>query len=248
MTEEFCCPVCERHGLAPDCECCPQCDADLTCFQDLDRLGTEGATAAIAERVAVAPAHSFVGIAMFACVFSIVIALVSLSFIAGRFERRLAGMDKTMVVAGDDKGLQQDVATVRLHINQLRINYESFIYTFHYHARKTDTLWGIALRFYGNGKYYPLIMERNPHLVISDITAGRAMQIISDPDPEMLADMYHEKTEWGNGMLLLRHVIQPGETRASIHARFAAPGETRQVFFDADAKIVPLEIIRIILR
>lgn len=248
MTEEFCCPVCERYGLAPDCECCPQCDADLTCFQDLDRLGTKNAAPNIKGDAAVVPPNRFARIAMFACVFSAVIALVCMSFIIGRFEKRFVRIDKSMAVTACDKAPRQDVSTGRLHINQLKINYEGFIYTFHYHARKTDTLWGIARRFYGNGKYYPLIMEHNPHLVISDITAGRAMRIISDPDPAMLADMYREKTEWRNSMLLLRHVIQPGETRDSIYARFAAPGTTGQVFFDADAKIVPLEIIRIILR
>ena len=35
------CPVCGRQGLSPNCCNCPQCDADLTCFQALDSLFSE---------------------------------------------------------------------------------------------------------------------------------------------------------------------------------------------------------------
>lgn len=309
MAQDFCCPVCDRHGLAPDCECCPQCDADLTCFQDLDRLRTESASPGTKKRVEDISPNHFTRISMFTCVFSGVIALAILSFTMGRFDRRLAGMDKTIAIAIHNKGLQQAMSTARLHINELKISHENSIFriekavkgnaieiehtgsrvtsleeelnkhiaavlskeinrisvippaavsaittppfsdnAFLYYTRKTDTLWAISRRFYGDGKYYPLIMEQNPHLDISNITVGREIRLISDPDPRMLADMYRRKTEWKNGMLLWRHNVQPEETRDSIYTRFSAPGAPGQVFFDSGEKIVPFNTIKIILQ
>ncbi len=306
MTEEISCPVCDRRGLLPDCKCCPQCDADLACFQDLDRLRAESGAPATKDCAVDIPTNRFARIFVFACVFSGVMAIAAVSFFMGRFDRRLAGMDKTISVATHDKGLQQDVDTAHLHINKLEVHYKDSFFrlekavkgnaieiertgamitnlekgldkrfaavlsqradiispaavskmtapscpdnTFLYYARKTDTLWAIAHRFYGNGKYYPLIMEQNPHLIISNITEKSEMQIISNPDPVILADMYCRKTERKKGILLWRHVVQPGETRDSIYTRFTAPGAPRQVFFDTGAKIVPFEMIKIILR
>lgn len=38
-----------------------------------------------------------------------------------------------------------------------------------YRAAETDTLWGIAKRFYGSGFYYPVLLEHNPDLAIYTI-------------------------------------------------------------------------------
>ncbi len=289
MTEGIDCPVCERHGLTPDCESCPQCDADLTCFQALDLLRTER-IASTAQRGNIPSNSSGAGLLVYIAVFGAALALAALSFVMGRFDRRLDGMGTAMVAAIHDKGMEQDVNTVRLHIHKLQVNYEDSFSrmeevvkshgaeikrintalvslkgelenrltvvvskekdenTFFYYTRKTDTLWGIARRFYGEGKYYPFIMEHNPHLVISDITEGIRMQLISDSDPVALEERYDMKTEWKNGTLLWKYIVQPEDTEDSIYARFVAPGKDRQVFFDAGVKIVPSETVRIILR
>ncbi len=289
MMEERVCPVCERQGLT-DCDNCPQCDADLTCFQALEQLHTEQAVPTVQESTEkiVPPNRSGVKGIVYACFLGAVLVLVALSFIMGRFERRLTGMDNTIVAAINVQGLQQDVSTSRIRINKLQINYEASISrmekgvrdngveikridadltslngeleerfaavspkekddTFLYYARKTDTLWGIARRFYGKGKYYPFIMEQNPHLAIRDSIVGSRMKLISDSDPVMLANMYSRKTEWKNGTLLWKYVVQPKDTQDSIYDRFIVPGTSGQVFFDADVKIIPFETINIIL-
>jgi len=310
MTEEHCCPVCERQGLVPECECCPQCDADLTCFQALDRLHTENTVPEKKEDAGGVTPGRFAGIALFASVFSGVIALAVLSFIMGRFDKRLAGQNNHITAAIHGMELQQNVSTTRLRIRELKVHHEASLSrmeaavknnradimridarlnnleeeldrrvtavlsnekklptdsipseavteievppvsarTFLYHTRKTDTLWAIARRFYGDGKYYPLIMEQNPHLLISDITEGQEVRILAEPDPKMLAETYRRKTEWKKGMLLFKYVVQPEDTRDSIYARFAAPGATGKLFFDTGADIVPFNTIRIILQ
>lgn len=41
MTLEITCPVCDFRHVSPDAESCPQCDADLTCYQLIDALPDE---------------------------------------------------------------------------------------------------------------------------------------------------------------------------------------------------------------
>lgn len=289
MTEEIVCPVCERRGLAPGCECCPQCDADLTCFQALDRLCAEQ-TASTAQRGELPPNRSSTGLPVYASVIGAVLAFVALSFIMGRFDRRLEGTGTAINAAIHNREEQQDVRSVgRLHIHKLQVNYkDSFSRmeevlqghdteikrtdtalvslkgeledrltavvskekdenTFVYYVRKRDTLWGIARRFYGEGKYYPFIMEQNPHLVIGNITEGSRMQLISNSDPVVLANRYDRKTEWKNGTLLWKYLVQKEDTEDSIYARFVGSETDRKVFFDAGVQIVPAETVRIIL-
>lgn len=312
MEQEFFCPVCGRRGLLPDSECCPQCDADLTCFQALDALVTGSDSSGKEDRIEHGRPNRFFGIALFAFFFGITMALVALSLIMGSFDRRLAELNTTINTATHGNVPQQDTGTISLalkKINEMQIESADALRqaekamtanadkidriasrikvldegldmriaavfskeaggqevvhtpaaakemvtithpdsTFLYHAGETDTLWGIAHRFYGDGKYYPVIMEQNPHLVISDINGESKVRLFSDPDPVSLAGIYREKTEWKNGMLLWKHDVQPGETRESIYARFSPPGEPGQVFFDADPKIFLNNTIRVIL-
>ncbi|NOQ47229.1 MAG: hypothetical protein GQ559_11280 [Desulfobulbaceae bacterium] len=312
MEQEFSCPVCGRRGLLPDRECCPQCDADLTCFQALDTLVIGSASSGTKDRIEHGRPNRFFGIAMFVFLFGIAMALVVLSFIMGNFDRRLAELNTTISTAIHDNVLQQDAGTISLaleKINKMQIESadafrqaekamtatavktdriasrikvldegldkriaavfskeagEQHVVhtpaavkemvtithpdnTFLYHAGETDTLWSIAHRFYGDGKYYPVIMEQNPHLVISDINGESKVRLFSDPDPVTLAGIYREKTEWKNGMLLWKHDVQPGETRESIYASFSPPGASGQVFFDVDPKFFLNNTIRIIL-
>ncbi len=120
--------------------------------------------------------------------------------------------------------------------------------TIYYKIRKTDTLWSIARRFYGDGKYYPLILEENPHLFISDLSAGSDVRLMADPDPAIPAEMYSRKIERKNGMLLWKYVVQPGDTLESIHARFHPPGMYGRLFLNAGRHLIPFETVKIILQ
>ncbi|MCW5211826.1 hypothetical protein VU04_02825, partial [Desulfobulbus sp. TB] len=66
--------------------------------------------------------------------------------------------------------------------------------TFLYLAKKTDTLWDLAKHFYGDGKYYPVIMELNPDLAFSHIEDDKSVRFFSDR--AVLQDMYNHRIEW----------------------------------------------------
>ncbi|XOF35471.1 MAG: LysM peptidoglycan-binding domain-containing protein [Candidatus Electrothrix sp. YB6] len=118
--------------------------------------------------------------------------------------------------------------------------------TFLYQTGQGDTVWGIAEHFYGDGRYYPVIMEQNPDLVISRVSKEQILRLLSDRSA--LRNFYARRIERRDGLLVWKHEILAGETRQSIQARFAPPGSSGRVFYAQNPAIVPGRIVRIILQ
>jgi nucleoid-associated protein YgaU len=118
--------------------------------------------------------------------------------------------------------------------------------TFLYQTGKGDTVWGIAEHFYGDGKYYPVIMEQNPNLVISKVSKEQIIRLLSDRNA--LRNFYARRIERRNGLLLWKHEVLAGETRQSIQARFAPPGSSGRVFYAQNPLIAPGSTVKIILQ
>ncbi|MCI5144284.1 MAG: hypothetical protein D3923_01865 [Candidatus Electrothrix sp. AR3] len=117
--------------------------------------------------------------------------------------------------------------------------------TFLYQARDTETLWDIAQRFYGSGKYYPVIIEQNPQLRISNINSKSLMRLLYER--ELAAAIYARKKDWKNDRLLWKYEIRPGDTKNSIYARFFPPDYAGRIFYSKKPNIVPGNTVRIIL-
>ena len=117
--------------------------------------------------------------------------------------------------------------------------------TFLYLIKETDTLWDLAERFYGDGKYYPVIMEQNPGLVISNIHDEEILRLFNERT--VLEDIYKRRIEWRDGLVLWKHKVRAGETRKSIEDRFASPGFSGRVFYEKAPNIHPGATVRIIL-
>uniref|UniRef100_UPI0040572D48 hypothetical protein n=1 Tax=Candidatus Electrothrix sp. TaxID=2170559 RepID=UPI0040572D48 len=120
--------------------------------------------------------------------------------------------------------------------------------TFLYLVKETDTLWEIAERFYGDGKYYPVIMEQNPGLIISDVQGEESLRLLNDR--AVLNDMYSSRIEWRDGMMLWKHTVRAGETRQVIKERFAPSGfsgSSGSVLYQENPSIHPGALIRVIL-
>ena len=118
--------------------------------------------------------------------------------------------------------------------------------TFLYLAKKTDTLWDLAKQFYGDGKYYPVIMELNPDLAFSHIEDDKSVRFFSDR--AVLHDMYNHRIEWRQGMMLWKHKVLAGETRQVIERRFTSPQSLGRVLYDKNSLMYPGALIRIILQ
>ena len=117
--------------------------------------------------------------------------------------------------------------------------------TFLYLVKETDTLWDLAEHFYGDGTYYPVIMEQNPRLVISDIHDEESLRLFNDRAP--LKELYTSRIERRDGLTLWKHEVQAGETRQAIEKRFASPGASDRVLYEQEPDIFPGAIVRVIL-
>ena len=362
MADTVTCPVCERPGVPGKSKSCPQCDADLTCFQALETL-SKNTTATSAEGTPKTAENSSSGtrravllpvllLVFIAALFSVyilktqnytadlkqqmIILKTDLQVAEQQVEEakqalcvlpeseRMGGVeedtfeeDDPLVYAedlaaeasaeGEDKdspeeiketgqeekqevqvagsapvrsknqtGTEADVketiANQKKNVSRVPVvveavakkkrpmqitSQESTLFppeehwpekTFLYLVKETDTLWELAERFYGDGKYYPVIMEQNPGLIISDIEAEKSLRLLNDR--ALLKDMYSRRIEWRDGMMLWRHTVQPGETRQIIEDRFAPSGFSRssgRVLYQENASVYPGAIIRVIL-
>lgn len=50
-----------------------------------------------------------------------------------------------------------------------------------YHTQDWDTLWAIAAKFYGSGRYYPVILQHNPGLRVARIRGGLKIRLLKEP-------------------------------------------------------------------
>ncbi|MCI5143374.1 MAG: hypothetical protein D3909_16960 [Candidatus Electrothrix sp. ATG1] len=173
-----------------------------------------------------------------------------------RIEEMLAGGSTTEEAIGEESGADPLVLTgetetasttkeVSTESSPLMPEKQWSKNTFLYLVKETDTLWGLAERFYGDGKYYPVIMEQNPRLVISDIHDEEGLRFLNDRT--LLKDMYQRRIEWRDGLTLWKHQVRAGETRQAIEERFAAPGASGRVLYEKEPDIRPGAIVRVIL-
>jgi hypothetical protein len=118
---------------------------------------------------------------------------------------------------------------------------------FFHQAQDGETVWELAEHFYGEGKYYPLIMELNPNIVQGRIQGtGKKVKLLTDR--KQAVHQYQEHTEQRDGLLLWKHKVQPGETWQSLYARFFPPRYSGLVFYPGEQKVAPGKTVNIVLR
>lgn len=374
MADRFICPVCERPGVPPNSEHCPQCDADLTCFQALEVLAEQKRGAAAAESGVPATTGNKGRGGSRRAVLLLVLLLVLLAarffFFSLKAENRVHDLNQRVVAlqtdlkrarqnskppeqvlcvlpdseqlgsveedtfaeddpliyeedrekekekekngtgprtegkqhvartkdaqaaevmvgtagsagstgsAGHDRAEAVPLVFVEATLKKKEPEKKEFARTsenavakgtakteehraepspllpeerwsertFLYLIKETDTLWDLAEHFYGNGKYYPVIMEQNPGLVISNIHDEEILRLFNERT--VLEDIYTRRIEWRDGLVLWKHKVRSGETRKSIENRFASPGAAGSVFYEKTPNIYPGATIRIIL-
>ncbi|MBI2567089.1 MAG: hypothetical protein HYV63_08680 [Candidatus Schekmanbacteria bacterium] len=90
--------------------------------------------------------------------------------------------------------------------------------TLAYDAREDDTLWEIAERFYGHGRYYPVLLALSPEAGIYDIGTGVSLRILTDR--RRAAAVYAELCRVTGPRLTCRFALRPDDTPERVAARF----------------------------
>ncbi|WP_339134021.1 MAG: hypothetical protein WGN25_14290 [Candidatus Electrothrix sp. GW3-4] len=352
MSDQLTCPVCERPGIPPDSKNCPQCDADLTCFQVLETLAAKeagkedrsstrravlllflllvligtsffyfslkakGRVQALKQRMVALQTDLQVAEQNSEQAKQVLCVLPESEKVGGEEEETFAEDDpliyeEDLEASAKDKDMAEghgasaskegqqveqtgefriaslttgepgnkrgtEAFEVRENASEKPVPEDAEVVlaeetetvsntdepsvelmsdvlfeeqwsekTFLYLIKETDTLWDIAEHFYGNGKYYPVIMEQNPGLVISDIHDEESLRLFNDRT--VLTDIYTRRIEWRDGLVLWKHTVWGGETQQTIEERFAAPGSSERVFYEQTPDIQPGATVRVIL-
>jgi len=114
-----------------------------------------------------------------------------------------------------------------------------------YQAAETDTLWGVAKRFYGSGFYYPVLLEHNPDLAI--YTIGQKDRIAVLKDSDTAKRIFNEITENQGGILYWYYTVRPEDTPAFVKHKYCPSQDCFQMptGVDRDFALQPGEKIKI---
>ena len=94
-----------------------------------------------------------------------------------------------------------------------------------YQARKEDTLWDIAAEVYGHGRYYPVLLEHNPHAGIYTVGDGLELKILKDP--ALARDIYGCIVKKEKGQVYWCHTVAEGDTLQAIAGRYFRNGRMK---------------------
>uniref|UniRef100_UPI0040574461 LysM peptidoglycan-binding domain-containing protein n=1 Tax=Candidatus Electronema sp. TaxID=2698783 RepID=UPI0040574461 len=117
--------------------------------------------------------------------------------------------------------------------------------SFFYLIKDGETVWDIAERFYGDRKYYPVVMEQNPHIFLGFIRKNSTVRLFTDR--REAAALYQRKIEQREGLLLWSYEVRPGETWRTIYARFFLPRYSGMIFY-GNQDVAPGKTMLVILR
>lgn len=253
MASETSCAVCGLSSLPAEAIRCPQCDADLTCFRILDSIPDE----VEAESPGAGRSPRLIALLVLGfCLIGLLIGYqayrmkeieTQLHGMEGRYARSVRGIEEAPESFVEAEGRPSPVPDVPVQEEE-RIGDPCRDADFRiYNALETDTLWGIAERAFGEGKYYPVLLECNPHLGIYTIGDGVQVKILEDR--RLAEEIYGTILVREDGRKYWYYTVAEGDSLQTIAYRFYR-GEDRTekiVTLNPAARFKPGEKIRLVL-
>jgi hypothetical protein len=116
-----------------------------------------------------------------------------------------------------------------------------------YSATDEDTLWDIAKKYYGEGAYYPVLLEHNPHVGLYTVGTGVTLNILKNG--ENAAGIYKKIIIRKDGHFFWRYCVVSGDTLQSIVKKYYKKGRAKSDIpnLDKSTELKPGEKIWILI-
>lgn len=267
------CPLCKLTNIPEGQQSCPQCDADLSCFTILDSLSEQPVRT---KKSIVLPAVFItlvIGITSWSilAMFSIKDVKNEVEQMENHYEQQFLLMHQQMEKISEEN--DQLVAKTEHLQESLQKVHRSFVSHereldrplspsspssisgvqadefFVYVTNEDDTLWGIAQRYYGQGKYYPVLLEENPSLGIYSIEKDLTVKILRDR--EMVEKIYHAIVRVEGDLTYYYYTVRENDTIESIAEKFYGQWDSENPVVGKDrdtASLKPGQKLKITLR
>ncbi|SLM28131.1 hypothetical protein MTBBW1_1260053 [Desulfamplus magnetovallimortis] len=99
-----------------------------------------------------------------------------------------------------------------------------------YHAHDSDTLWNIAQKVYGSGRWYPVLLVHNDNLSIYNISSINKIRYLCDKKlvQTLYNQQFYRKKTGGKIALFWHYKVKPGDTLDTIRHQYCPKGLKEQ--------------------
>ena len=246
------CAVCGFQNIDSHQAKCPQCDADLTCFKVLDKIPDEPFPDKIKPRRA-SRLEIYLAITITGCI--LIMGVIFYSFrqlqtkvvrlqtavnsyqtskliqATDSFQKNLfppTGAQASQKGVGKNQKKQPPTTLDRDQPSKEQKKRKKFG---RYRVERENSLWSIAKKIYGDGYYYPVILEHNPGLGVFNIKANQRIRILNDTS--RIKKIYDSIVEREENAIIWQYRIQAEDDLYSVAKKFYNDEEMiDQLYYD----------------
>jgi LysM repeat protein len=148
-------------------------------------------------------------------------------------------IDPPQLIASVEKRVVETPPTKEKHPEEVQF--------WRYNAKKEDTLWDIAKKYYGKGAYYPVLLEHNPHVGLYTIGTGVTLNILKNG--ENASKIYKKIIIRKDGHFFWRYSVAAGDTLQAIIQKYYKKGQAKSDIpnVDKSSELKPGEKIWILI-
>ena len=251
MASDNTCPICSFHQVSTEVIRCPQCDADLACFKVLDSIPDEAVSEDRRRRTDDGPLSSvFRPPSSVLCLLFLLGGLMSGIFLAGIHQPE---PPSPVFLRGFPVGIKAPVRATLFYnaMDPSAFDGPGFFLentskkemvssglkdpsaappkaeiTTDYENKGDETLWWISKKCYGNGRYFPVLMELNSGLGIYNLEKGARLKIFRNAG--RAEKLYHRIIRVAGKRVWYGYRVVKGDSFEGIAKKIYGPEGTKQ--------------------